>query len=467
MAKMDTYGAVTPADADSVVGIDVSDTTQSPQGSTARFTFLAMRTWLASFFASSAQGAKADTAVQPSALGNSAALNVGTTAGTVAAGNDSRITGAVQTRATYAITITTDTTLLRENIAGKRVRITIGTTAGTDRVITIGDAGSWQAGEDVVFEVVATSGGAVKLLGLTSNAITPNINNRLWAVGSVVTLERNSGNTGFSVKQQYPFFAAASGNYAIIYGDGPFKLAQVSSATDYMLANGKFYVQHTNSGAAGTVSREQMYAEGTLLVNDVSGTYATSAQVEVFSDQISYGAEWLVKLGLATAPHYNTAGLLSGLPPGVVGKRHSAFRASGTRYSDGKHWGGIAIGAESGALYNGSWAFFSEWGGFYRQRAGGSISEQRSTATGTHTITATEFSDSLCLAGSGDATVNFPQTPEDGQEWTVFTESLYTSITLAAGAAGATIIGGVIATLAGSFAKFRYRTSSNTWRRIG
>jgi hypothetical protein len=42
-------------------------------------------------FATSAQGSLADTAVQPGALGGAAALNVGTTAGTVAAGDDGRL----------------------------------------------------------------------------------------------------------------------------------------------------------------------------------------------------------------------------------------------------------------------------------------------------------------------------------------------------------------------------------------
>lgn len=44
--------------------------------------------------ASADQGAKADSAVQPEDLGNSASRNVGTTSGTVAAGNDSRIVSA-------------------------------------------------------------------------------------------------------------------------------------------------------------------------------------------------------------------------------------------------------------------------------------------------------------------------------------------------------------------------------------
>ena len=46
----------------------------------------------ATAFATAAQGALADSAVQPGDLGNSAALNVGTTAGTVCAGDDSRLT---------------------------------------------------------------------------------------------------------------------------------------------------------------------------------------------------------------------------------------------------------------------------------------------------------------------------------------------------------------------------------------
>lgn len=45
-------------------------------------------------FATSAQGTLADSAVQPGSLGGAASLNVGTGAGTVAAGDDARITGA-------------------------------------------------------------------------------------------------------------------------------------------------------------------------------------------------------------------------------------------------------------------------------------------------------------------------------------------------------------------------------------
>lgn len=46
----------------------------------------------ATAFATAAQGALADSAIQPGDLGNSAALNVGTTTGTVCAGDDSRLT---------------------------------------------------------------------------------------------------------------------------------------------------------------------------------------------------------------------------------------------------------------------------------------------------------------------------------------------------------------------------------------
>lgn len=49
-----------------------------------------------SSFATAAQGGLADTAVQPADLGDAAAKNTGTVAGSVAAGDDSRITGAIQ-----------------------------------------------------------------------------------------------------------------------------------------------------------------------------------------------------------------------------------------------------------------------------------------------------------------------------------------------------------------------------------
>ena len=42
MPKMNTYPLAVPADDNSLIGIDVSDTTQSPQGSTVLFSFLAI-----------------------------------------------------------------------------------------------------------------------------------------------------------------------------------------------------------------------------------------------------------------------------------------------------------------------------------------------------------------------------------------------------------------------------------------
>lgn len=52
-------------------------------------------------FATADQGSKADTAVQPDALGDAASLDVGTSAGTVAAGDDNRFTqSAISTKTT-------------------------------------------------------------------------------------------------------------------------------------------------------------------------------------------------------------------------------------------------------------------------------------------------------------------------------------------------------------------------------
>jgi len=98
-------------------------------------------------YATAAQGALADSATQPGdlatvattgdyddlsgkpTLGGAAALNVGTTAGTVAAGDDSRITGAVPTSRTIsAAGLATGGGDLSAN---RTITVTAGTTAGT------------------------------------------------------------------------------------------------------------------------------------------------------------------------------------------------------------------------------------------------------------------------------------------------------------------------------------------------
>ena len=80
-------------------------------------------------FATAAQGDLADSAVQPGDLGNSASRDVGTTAGTVAAGDDSRITGAVPSSRT--LTAGTGLTGGGDLSANRTFNVSYGATAGT------------------------------------------------------------------------------------------------------------------------------------------------------------------------------------------------------------------------------------------------------------------------------------------------------------------------------------------------
>ncbi len=76
-------------------------------------------TTAATAYATAAQGAKADTAVQPAALGDSASKNVGTTAGTVAAGNDGRFSDARTPTAHASTHVTGGTDKIRDASASQ------------------------------------------------------------------------------------------------------------------------------------------------------------------------------------------------------------------------------------------------------------------------------------------------------------------------------------------------------------
>lgn len=89
MARQDSYSTAAPADGDHVTGVDVSDTTQNAAGSTKRFLFSDIWTYISGKigtigtaaaadtgdFATAAQGALADTAIQPADLGLVATSN--------------------------------------------------------------------------------------------------------------------------------------------------------------------------------------------------------------------------------------------------------------------------------------------------------------------------------------------------------------------------------------------------------
>lgn len=108
-------------------------------------------------FATATQGGKADTAVQPGDLGNSASRNVGTTAGTVAAGDDSRITGAVPSSRT--LTAGTGLTGGGDLSANRTFNVSYGTTAGTaaqGNDSRLSDSREWTA--DTVTQAEAEAG---------------------------------------------------------------------------------------------------------------------------------------------------------------------------------------------------------------------------------------------------------------------------------------------------------------------
>ena len=107
-------------------------------------------------FATAAQGALADSAVQPGDIGNAASRNVGTTAGTVAAGDDSRITGAAQKSANLSDLASAATAFGNIKQAASTSAsgvVEIATAAeyatGTDTARALGVAEVWDAAEPV------------------------------------------------------------------------------------------------------------------------------------------------------------------------------------------------------------------------------------------------------------------------------------------------------------------------------
>jgi hypothetical protein len=281
-----------------------------------------------------------------------------------------------------------------------------------------------------------------------------------------LTIKRNNANNGWVLEQSFPLYPPGGGIEPWLKTSGTNFCKATVAATDYVWVNGSHKTQHSNSAAAGTVPVVENIAEGTLSTNDVSGTYALASYAQTIARQTDYSGNWSNTAALRVLPHYNTAGILpAGMPSGVTGKRHAGLVLQSMRYTDSKHWGGFIFGSYSGALYNGVWGFFDEYGNYLNKRASGNLGEQRDTGTASFTVT--DNTAQVALAGSGTITITLPQVPFDGQELTIFLETAYTGITLSGGALASTIIGGTIGVTAGAFARFSYRAGSNAWRRCG
>lgn len=113
-------------------------------------------------FATAAQGATADTAVQPGDLGGAALLNVGTTAGTVAAGDDARFTDARTPTAHAASHVTGGTDKIRDASASQDGLMTTAYASKLDGI---------EAGADVTDATNVNAAGAVMESDYDANTI--------------------------------------------------------------------------------------------------------------------------------------------------------------------------------------------------------------------------------------------------------------------------------------------------------
>ncbi|RUT32655.1 hypothetical protein EMQ25_05780 [Arsenicitalea aurantiaca] len=240
-------------------------------------------------FATATQGGKADTAVQPEDLGNSASRDVGTTTGTVAAGDDSRITGAIQTASRAATSVigrsanssgdaadiqasANDTILRRVSNALGFGGITIGMIA--DNLIT--------------FAKLA-QGSALSVLGVSGNS---SANVSAIAAGTDHQVLRRSGTT-------LGFGAVNLGQGAAVTGTLPVGNGGTGAATftanNVLLGNGTSGFQAVAPGSSGNV----LTSNGTTWTSSApaGGGGATLTAIRFYTS----GATWSKPAGLVYA----------------------------------------------------------------------------------------------------------------------------------------------------------------------
>ena len=114
-------------------------------------------------FATAAQGALADTAVQPAGLGGAASLDVGTTAGTVAAGDDSRFSDARTPTAHASTHVTGGSDAIQSATSGQNGLMTSAYASKLDGI---------EAGADVTDAANVATAGALMTSALGTGVAT-------------------------------------------------------------------------------------------------------------------------------------------------------------------------------------------------------------------------------------------------------------------------------------------------------
>lgn len=165
--------SVAPADADYVAGVDVSDTTQSAQGTTKRFTFTNVWAWIVSKFDDTAHGSRGGGSLHANVVaGGAAGFMTGadkTKLDGVASGSEVNqnafSTVAVSGQSDVVADAKTDTLTLA---AGANITIT--TNAGTDTVtIAASGGGAGIAWSDAVNADVVPDADGTRDLGSSAN----------------------------------------------------------------------------------------------------------------------------------------------------------------------------------------------------------------------------------------------------------------------------------------------------------
>lgn len=189
-------------------------------------------------FATSAQGELADTAVQPADLGDAASKNVGTTAGTVAAGDDSRLSNA-RTPTAHAASHTDGTDDIQSATASQKGLATAAHITKLDGI---------EAGADVTDATNVAAAGAMMTSALGANVAT--------------ALGVNVGSPGAPVVNGG---AGGTPSSLTLTNATNLPLAGVTGSTSTALGVGSLEVGHASDTTLSRASAGELAVEGNRL----------------------------------------------------------------------------------------------------------------------------------------------------------------------------------------------------------